>query len=169
MCRISWHRILPPLVTMTLVLGWAAAYGQGGEAGVKEEGGVTVERLATGEYVFPGEIIEGRLERPVGLFIKRQQPEFTTPRFQRDFWDDILRPVDAEELKRRGQDKPFDYVKNPLLWMAAATAATAGAAAGYQAYNEEWAQVKVYAFTAAGAAAAGAALVIIDRSLTRER
>jgi hypothetical protein len=169
MFKISWYRVWPSLVAITLVMGWTAASGQGGEADVKEAGGVKVEHVATGELICPPMVIEGRLEKPVALFIQRQQPEFKTARFERDFWDDILRPVDVEGLKRAGQDKPYDYVKNPLLWMAVATAATSGAAAGYQAYNEEWAQVKVYAFTAAGAAAAGAALVMIDRSLSRGR
>jgi len=164
MARI-WRNGIALMVLASVCWGWAAAYGREGRADVKEEGGVQVERLASGDVVFPDVVIEGRLEKPVALFIKRRQPEFNTPRFERDFWDDILRPVDAEEFKKAITPRPFDYVKNPLLWMAVTTAATSGAAAAYQAYNEEWPQVKVYAATAGVAAAAAAALVIVDRSL----
>jgi hypothetical protein len=141
--------------------------GGGGEVGIKEEGGVKAERTETGEYVFDEAIIEGRLEKPVALFIKRQQPEFKTVRFSRDFWDDILRPIDKEDFEKAIKESAFDYVKNPLLWMAVATAATTGAAAGYQAYNEEWAQVKVYGITAGAAATGALVLILIDRGRTR--
>jgi len=141
--------------------------GGGGDAGVKEEAGVTAEKLATGEYLFEETVIEGRLEKPVALFIKRQQPEFKTVRFSRDFWDDILRPIDKEEFERAIKETKFDYVKNPLLWMAVATAATAGSAAGYQAYNEESGQVKVYGITAGAAAATAVVLILVDRGRAR--
>lgn len=148
-------------------LGWAPALGQEGRADVKEEGGVEVEKLPSGDMKLPPVVIEGRLERPVTLFLKRQQPDFKTVRFDRDFWDDILRPIDKEEFKDSIAPKTFDYVKNPLLWMAVATAGTAAAAAGYQTYNGEWPQVRVYGITAGAATAAAAALVIIDRGLAR--
>ncbi|UCH77535.1 MAG: hypothetical protein JSU81_07290 [Candidatus Coatesbacteria bacterium] len=138
-----------------------------GDAGIKEEAGVRAEKLATGEYMFEETVIEGRLEKPVALFIKRQQPDFATVRFARDFWDDILRPIDKEEFERAIKETKFDYVKNPLLWMAVTTAATTGAAAGYQAYNEEWGQVKVYGITCGAAAASALVLILIDRG--RER
>lgn len=141
--------------------------GGGGDAGIKEEAGVRAEKLATGEYMFEETVIEGRLEKPVALFIKRQQPEFKTVRFARDFWDDILRPIDKEEFEKALKETKFDYVKNPLLWMAVATAATTGAAAGYQAYNDEWGQVKVYGITCGAAATSAVILILIDRG--RER
>jgi len=141
--------------------------GAGGAAGVKEEGGVSAERLATGEYLFGETVIEGRLEKPVALFIKRQQPEFKTVRFARDFWDDILRPIDKEEFEKATRESAFDYVKNPILWMAVATAAASGAAAGYQAYNHETGQVYVYGITAGAAAAVAGGLVIIDKKRNR--
>lgn len=163
------------IIIAVLAFGWAPALGQeeGGEGGtgggaeIKEEAGVEAERTAEGEYIFKEVVIEGRLERPVALFIKRQQPDFKTVRFARDFWDDILRPIDKEEFERAMKETKFDYVKNPLLWMAVATATTAGGAAGYQAYNEEWAQVKVYGITAGAAATAAVILVLIDRGRTR--
>lgn len=163
------------IIIAVIAFGWAPALGQeeGGEGGtgggaeIKEEAGVEAERTAEGEYIFKEVVIEGRLERPVALFIKRQQPDFKTVRFARDFWDDILRPIDKEEFERAMKETKFDYVKNPLLWMAVATATTAGGAAGYQAYNEEWAQVKVYGITAGAAATAAVILVLIDRGRTR--
>ncbi len=163
------------IIIAVLSFGWAPALGQeegggGGTEGgaeIKEEAGVEAERTAEGEYVFKEVVIEGRLEKPVALFIKRQQPDFKTVRFARDFWDDILRPIDKEEFERAIRETKFDYVKNPLLWMAVATAATAGSAAGYQAYNEEWAQVKVYGITAGAAATAAVVLILIDRSRAR--
>ncbi|HUV86474.1 MAG TPA: hypothetical protein VMX79_05120 [bacterium] len=160
------------IIIAALAFGWAPALAQeeaGGEgkAEIKEEAGVEAERTAEGEYVFKEVVIEGRLERPVALFIKRQQPDFKTVRFARDFWDDILRPIDKEEFERAIKESKFDYVKNPLLWMAVATAATTGAAAGYQAYNEEWAQVKVYGVSAGAAATAALILVLIDRGRAR--
>jgi hypothetical protein len=161
---------LAVIIIVGLGLCGLPALGQeegGGEAGVKEEAGVKAEKLATGEYLFEETVIEGRLEKPVALFIKRQQPEFKSVRFARDFWDDILRPIDKEEFERAIKETKFDYVKNPLLWMAAATAATTGAAAGYQAYNEEWGQVKVYGITAGAAAATSVVLILIDRGRTR--
>jgi hypothetical protein len=154
------------IIIAVFAFGWAPALAQE-RADVKEEGGVKVERLVSGEIIFPDVVIEGRLERPVALFIKRQQPEFRGPRFARDFWDDILRPIDKEELAKYTSPKPFDYVKNPLLWMAVGTAGTSAAAAGYQAYNGEWPQVRVYGITAGAAAVAAATLVIIDRGLAR--
>ena len=160
------------IIIAVLSFGWAPALGQeeggtGGDAEIKEEAGVEAERTAEGEYIFKEVVIEGRLERPVALFIKRQQPDFKTVRFARDFWDDILRPIDKEEFERAMKETKFDYVKNPLLWMAVATATTAAGAAGYQAYNEEWAQVKVYGITAGAAATAAVILVLIDRGRTR--
>lgn len=163
------------IIIAALAFSWAPALGQeeggegaaGGDAEIKEEAGVEAERTAEGEYVFKEVVIEGRLERPVALFIKRQQPDFKTVRFARDFWDDILRPIDKEEFERAIHETKFDYVKNPLLWMAVATAVTAGGAAGYQAYNEEWTQVKVYGITAGAAATAAVVLILIDRSRTR--
>jgi hypothetical protein len=141
--------------------------GGGSDAGVKEEAGVKAEKLATGEYLFEETVIEGRLEKPVALFIKRQQPEFKSVRFSRDFWDDILRPIDKEEFERAIKETKFDYVKNPLLWMAVATAATSGAAAGYQAYNKESGQVKVYGIVAGAAATTSLVLILIDRGRAR--
>ncbi len=168
---------LPPqlfgvIIIAALAFAWTAASAQeeggggGGRAEIKEEAGVEAERTAEGEYVFKEVVIEGRLERPVALFIKRQQPEFKTVRFARDFWDDILRPIDKEEFEKAIHERAFDYVKNPLLWMAVATASTAGAAAGYQAYNEVWPQVKVYGITAGAAAATAVVLVLIERGRT---
>ncbi len=154
------------IIIGVFAFGWAPALAQE-RADVKEEGGVKVERLASGEIIFPDVVIEGRLERPVALFLKRQQPDFKTVRFNRDFFDDILRPIDKEALDIYTAPKPFDYVKNPLLWMAVATAGTSSAAAGYQAYNGEWPQVRVYGITAGAAAVAAATLVIIDRGLAR--
>jgi hypothetical protein len=141
--------------------------GGGGTAGVKEEEGVKATKTAAGEYEFEDTIIEGRLEKPVALFIKRQQPEFKSVRFARDFWDDILRPIDKEEFEKQYKESRFDYVKNPLLWLAVATAVSAGSAAGYQAYNKETGQVKVYGITAGTAAVAAGVLVLIDRSRNR--
>lgn len=160
------------IIIAALAFGWAPALAQEeaageGSAEIKEEAGVEAERTAEGEYVFKEVVIEGRLERPVALFIKRQQPDFKTVRFARDFWDDILRPIDKEEFERAIKESKFDYVKNPVLWMAVATAATAGAAAGYQAYNEEWTQVKVYGISAGAAATAAAILILIDRGRAR--
>jgi hypothetical protein len=159
------------IIILGLGLCGLPALGQeeGGEgaAGVKEEAGVRAEKLATGEYLFEETVIEGRLEKPVALFIKRQQPEFKTVRFSRDFWDDILRPIDKEEFERAIKETKFDYVKNPLLWMAVATAATAGSAAGYQAYNEEWGQVKAYGIVAGAAATTSLVLILIDRGRAR--
>jgi hypothetical protein len=140
--------------------GEGSPEGGGEGAGVKEEAGVKAERLATGEYLFEETVIEGRLEKPVALFIKRQQPEFKTVRFARDFWDDILRPIDKEEFEKAIKESKFDYVKNPLLWMAVATATASGAIAGYQAYNDEMGQVQVYGITS-GAAALGAVVIIL--------
>lgn len=146
---------------------WAApavlAADEGG-AGVKEESGVKATKLATGEYEFEETIIEGRLEKPVALFIKRQQPEFKTVRFARDFWDDILRPIDKEEFEKANKETKFDYVKNPLLWLATATAVTSASAAGYQVYNKEWGQVKFFGVTAGVAAAGMGVLIIIDKN-----
>jgi len=139
----------------------------GGSAGIKEEEGVKATKTAAGEYEFEETVIEGRLEKPVALFIRRQQPEFKSVRFARDFWDDILRPIDKEEFEKQYKESRFDYVKNPLLWLAVATAAAAGGAAGYQAYNKETGQVKVYGITAGSAAAAAAVLILIDRSRNR--
>lgn len=144
-----------------------AGGGTTGGAGIKEEGGVKAKRLATGEYEFEETVIEGRLEKPVYLFIKRQQPEFKTVRFARDFWDDILRPIDKEEFEKAVKESKFDYVKNPLLWMAVATAASAGAAAGYQVYNKEWGQVQVYGIAAGSGAVSALVLWFIDRSKSR--
>lgn len=171
------------IIIAVLAFGWAPALAQeegagggqaeakegggGGSAEIKEEAGVEAERTAEGEYVFKEVVIEGRLEKPVALFIKRQQPEFTSVRFARDFWDDILRPIDKEEFERAMRERTFDYVKNPILWMAVATASTAGAAAGYQAYNEEWAQVKVYGITAGAAATAAVILILVERGSAR--
>ena len=149
--------------------GTATAPAAGGSAEVKEEEGVKATHLATGEWEFEETIIEGRLEKPVALFIKRQQPEFKSVRFARDFWDDILRPIDKEEFEKAWRETKFDYVKNPLLWMAVATVASAGAAAGYQAYNKEWGQVKVYGIAAGSGALAAAVLIIVDRSRNRAR
>lgn len=135
-------------------------------AGVKEEGGLKFKESGPGEIVVVTPlVVEGRLEKPVALFIKRHEPEFATVRFERDFWDDILRPVDPEAVKRETDSRPYDYVKNPLLWMAVTTAVVSGAATGYQAYNEEWGQVKTYGVTAGAAAAVAAALVVLDRGL----
>ena len=167
------QKVITVIIIGGFALGWAPAFGQeggtegGGGAEIKEEAGVEAKRTETGEYIFREVVIEGRLERPVALFIKRQQPEFKSVRFARDFWDDILRPIDKEELDKYTAHKAFDYVKNPLLWMAVATAGTSAAAAGYQAYNEEWPQLRVYGITAGAATAAAAALVIIDRGLGR--
>jgi hypothetical protein len=161
------------IIIAALAFSWAPALAQeegggaGGEAEIKEEAGVEAERTAEGEYVFKEVVIEGRLEKPVALFIKRQQPEFKTVRFARDFWDDILRPIDKEEFERAIKESKFDYVKNPLLWMAVATAATTGGAAGYQAYNKEWTQVKVYGITAGAAATAALILILVDRGSAR--
>jgi hypothetical protein len=159
------------IIIAAVAFGWAPALGQeeggGGRAEIKEEAGVEAEETPEGEYVFKEVVIEGRLEKPVALFIKRQQPEFKTVRFARDFWDDILRPIDKEEFEKEIKEAKFDYVKNPLLWMAVATASTAGGAAGYQAYNDEWAQVRVYGITAGAAAATAAVLILIDRGRTR--
>ncbi len=174
-------RPLPAIITFITLL-WSApaalaqgegatpppATGGGGAgAGVKEEEGVKATKLATGEYEFEETVIEGRLEKPVALFIKRQQPEFKSVRFARDFWDDILRPIDKEEFEKAWKESKFDYVKNPLLWLAVATVASAGAAAGYQAYNNEWGQVQVYGISAGVAAAGAAVLVIVDKSRSR--
>lgn len=163
------------IIIAALAFSWAPALGQaeggeggtGGDAEIKEEAGVEAERTAEGEYVFKEVVIEGRLEKPVALFIKRQQPDFKTVRFARDFWDDILRPIDKEEFERAIKESKFDYVKNPLLWMAVATAATTGGAAGYQAYNKEWTQVKVYGITAGAAATAALILILVDRGRVR--
>jgi hypothetical protein len=156
------------IIVAVLAFGWAPALGQEeGGAKIKEEAGVEATETAEGEYIFKEVVIEGRLEKPVALFIKRQQPDFKTVRFARDFWDDILRPIDKEEFERAIKETKFDYVKNPLLWMAVATAATAGGAAGYQAYNKEWTQVEVYGITAGAAATAALILVLIDRGRTR--
>jgi hypothetical protein len=160
-------RFFTVIIIGAFALGWAPALGQE-RADVKEEAGVEIERLADGGIIFVRPVvIEGRLEKPVSLFLKRQEPDFKTVRFDRDFFDDILRPIDKEELKKYTAPKAFDYVKNPLLWMAVATAGTSAAAAGYQAYNEEWPQVRVYGITAGAATAAAAALVVIDRGLAR--
>lgn len=160
-------RFFTVIIIGAFALGWAPAFAQE-RADVKEEGGVEIERLADGGIIFVHPVvIEGRLEKPVSLFLKRQEPDFKTVRFDRDFFDDILRPIDKEELDKYATPKAFDYVKNPLLWMAVATAGTSAAAAGYQAYNEEWPQLRVYGITAGAATAAAAALVIIDRGLAR--
>ncbi|NIT37003.1 MAG: hypothetical protein GTN49_10990 [candidate division Zixibacteria bacterium] len=166
-------KVINVIIIGAFAVGWAPAFGQegettgGGGAEIKEEAGVEAKRTETGEYIFREVVIEGRLERPVALFIKRQQPEFKSVRFARDFWDDILRPIDKEEFEKAFKETRFDYVKNPLLWMAVATASTAGAVAGYQAYNEEWAQVKVYGISAGAAAATAVVLVLIDRGRAR--
>lgn len=141
--------------------------GAGSAAGIKEEEGVKATKTAAGEYEFEETVIEGRLEKPVALFIKRQQPEFKSVRFARDFWDDILRPIDKEEFEKQYRESRFDYVKNPLLWLAVVTAAAAGSAAGYQAYNKETGQVKVYGIAAGSAAVAAATLILIDRGRNR--
>jgi hypothetical protein len=168
MVRKLLTRVLAAVIFTAFVAGWAPALGQE-EEGVKEEGGVEVERSATGDviiYEVPL-VVEGRLEKPVTLFLKRQQPDFKTVRFDRDFWDDILKPIDKEEFRESVAPKPFDYVKNPLLWMAVATAVSSGAAAGYQAYNDEWPQLRVYGATAGAATAAAVILVLIDRAWAR--
>jgi len=147
--------------------GGTTAGAAGGDAGVKEEGGVKATKLTTGEYEFEETVIEGRLEKPVALFIKRQQPEFKTVRFARDFWDDVLRPIDKEEFEKAIKESKFDYVKNPLLWMAITTTAAAGAAAGYQAYNKEWGQVEVYGIAAGVGAVSSLVIVLIERGHNR--
>ena len=158
----------PPAGTTTTPAGGAGGTkAVGGAAGVKEEEGVKATKLTTGEYEFEETVIEGRLEKPVALFIKRQQPEFKNVRFARDFWDDILRPIDKEEFEKAWKESKFDYVKNPILWLAVATVASAGAAAAYQAYNKEWGQVQVYGIAAGTAAAGAGILVIIDKSRSR--
>ncbi len=178
-------KVFSVIIVWVFALSWAPAFGQegetpttgGGGAEIKEEAGVEAKRTAEGEYIFKEVVIEGRLERPVALFIKRQQPEFKSVRFARDFWDDILRPIDKEEFEKAFKETRFDYVKNPLLWMAVATAATTGAAAGYYTYHgieksggeelEAWDQVRVYGITAGAAATTAFILILIDRGRAR--
>lgn len=90
------QKVFTVIIIGGFALGWAPAFGQegetteGGGAEIKEEAGVEAKRTETGEYIFKEVVIEGRLERPVALFIKRQQPEFKSARFARDFWDDMI-------------------------------------------------------------------------------
>ena len=138
-----------------------------GKAGVEDTGGL--KRIGEGGVLEMEEvIIEGRLERPVGLFLKRQDPDFATPRFARSFWDDILQPIDKEEFEKAVKETKFDFVKNPLLWVATSTAILSGAASGYQYYNGEKSSGTHLAIVCGSAAAATLVLIIIDKARTPE-
>ncbi len=133
-----------------------------GKAGVKDTGGL--KKIGEGGVLEMEEvIIEGRLERPVGLFLKRQEPDFKTVRFARDFWDDILQPIDKEEFEKAVKETKFDIVKNPLLWIATTTTVMSGAASGYQYYNGEKSNATHLAIVCGSAAAGMLVLILIDR------
>jgi hypothetical protein len=137
-----------------------------GKAAVEDTGGVAGYE---GDVLHMEEvIIEGRLERPVGLFLKRQDPDFATPRFARSFWDDILQPIDKEEFEKAVKETKFDFVKNPFLWVSTSTAILSGAASGYQYYNGDKGNATHLAIVCGSAAAATLVLIIIDKARTPE-
>jgi hypothetical protein len=138
-----------------------------GKAGVEDTGGL--KSVGKGGVLEMEEIIiEGRLERPVGLFLKRQEPDFKTVRFARDFWDDILQPIDKEEFEKAVKETKFDFVKNPFLWVSTSATILAGAASGYQYYNGEKSSGTNLAIVCGSAAAATLVLIIIDKARTPE-
>jgi hypothetical protein len=172
----------PVSVLLTALIIWAVvpAFAQeeaetGGEYVPTEEGRAAVEdtgglkRVGEGGVLEMEEIIiEGRLERPVGLFLKRQEPDFKTVRFARDFWDDILQPIDKEEFEKAVKETKFDFVKNPLLWVSTSATVLAGAASGYQYYNGAKSSGTDFAIVCGSAAAATLVLIIIDKARTPE-
>lgn len=138
-----------------------------GKAGVEDTGGL--KSVGEGGVLEMEEIIiEGRLERPVGLFLKRQEPDFKTVRFARNFWDDILQPIDKEEFEKAVKETKFDFVKNPFLWVSTSATILAGAASGYQYYNGEKSSGTNLAIVCGSAAAATLVLIIIDKARTPE-
>jgi len=137
-----------------------------GMAAVEDTGGVA--RYEGNILEMEEVIIEGRLERPVGLFLKRQDPDFATPRFARSFWDDILQPIDKEEFEKAVKETKFDFVKNPFLWVSTSTTILSGAASGYQYYNGEKSSGTQLAIVCGSAAAATLILIIIDKARTPE-
>jgi hypothetical protein len=140
-----------------------------GKAVVEDTEGVSIKKSESDVYEFDDPIIiEGRLERPVGLFLKRQDPDFATPRFARSFWDDILQPIDKEEFEKAIKETKFDFVKNPLLWISTSTAIISGAASGYQHYNGEKTSGTDLAIVCGSAAAATLVLIITDKARTPE-
>jgi|GEM_PF-888079 len=182
--RKPWKK--PVCILLASLLVWAAAPALAQEEEGATEGGGATEYTPTGEGMaavedtgsiakYEGDvlemeevIIEGRLERPVGLFLKRQDPDFATPRFARNFWDDILQPIDKEEFEKAVKETKFDFVKNPLLWVSTSTAILSGAASGYQYYNGEKTSGTDLAIVCGSAAAATLVLIIIDKARTPE-
>ncbi|UCE26679.1 MAG: hypothetical protein JSW52_10070 [Candidatus Coatesbacteria bacterium] len=180
--RRSFKKPASILIVSSLVWIMAPALAQEGAG----EGGGAREYVPTGEGMaavedtggvagYEGDvlhmeevIIEGRLERPVGLFLKRQDPDFATPRFARSFWDDILQPIDKEEFEKAVKETKFDFVKNPLLWVSTSTAILSGAASGYQYYNGEKSSGTHLAIVCGSAAAASLVLIIIDKARAPE-
>jgi len=126
----------------------------GGMTGIGEGGELLMEEIT----------IEGRLERPVGLFLKRQEPVFSAVHFTRNFWDDILNPLDKEEFEKAVKESKFDIVKNPLLWLAVTSAILTGAAAGYQYYNKENTSGLSFGIACGVSSAAMGALFLIDKA-----
>ena len=131
--------------------------------GAEDTGGMTGVG-AGGELLMEEITIEGRLERPVGLFLKRQEPVFSAVHFTRNFWDDILNPLDKEEFEKAVKESKFDIVKNPLLWIAVTSTILTGAAAGYQYYNKENTSGMSMAIACGVSAAAMGVLILIDKS-----
>lgn len=126
----------------------------GGMTGVGEGGELLMEEIT----------IEGRLERPVGLFLKRQEPVFSAVHFTRNFWDDILNPLDKEEFEKAVKESKFDIVKNPLLWIAVTSTILTGAACGYQYYNGETTSGLSMGISCGVSAAAMGVLLLIDKA-----
>jgi hypothetical protein len=154
------------ILAAALFFTTAAAFAQGDDAasaGVEDTGGMT--GIGEGGELLMEEItIEGRLEKPVGLFLKRQEPVFSAVHFTRNFWDDILNPLDKEEFEKAVKESKFDIVKNPLLWIAVTSTILTGAACGYQYYNGESTSGLSLAIACGVSAASMGVLLLIDKS-----
>jgi hypothetical protein len=138
-----------------------------GKAGVEDTGGL--KKIGEGGVLEMEEvIIEGRLERPVGLFLKRQDPDLKKVRVEKSFWDDILQPIDKEEFEKAVRETKFDFVKNPFLWASTSTTILAGAASGYQYYTGEKTNATHLAIVCGSAAATTLILIIIDKARAPE-
>ncbi len=162
---IGIRRPVNLILAAILFFGTAAVFAQDDKivgTGVEDTGGMT--GIGEGGELLMEEItIEGRLERPVGLFLKRQEPVFSAVHFTRNFWDDILNPLDKEEFEKAVKESKFDMVKNPLLWIAVTSTILTGAAAGYQFYNKESTSWLSLAIACGVSAASMGVLLLIDK------
>lgn len=166
MKAIVLYRPINLVLAALLVFGATAVFAQEEKmvsAGAEDTGGMTGVGEG-GELLMEEITIEGRLERPVGLFLKRQEPVFSAVHFTRNFWDDILNPLDKEEFEKAVKESKFDIVKNPLLWIAVTSTILSGAACGYQLYNKENTSALSMGITCGVSAAAMGVLLIIDKA-----